>query len=576
MATGTIAASLKRLTATASWTVPTGPPDWAVRVSDPAVHAGPPRNTAWEGLVQDQVRGLRDNLLRSILSVFLQSVRGLFIPGTLQDVLDQLTDWADDVPILGDLIEVFTGIEDGDLSDLGTWVNGLGDELSDLVERTIGIGPGMVSDATVGTHATNLLLNALFDTADTVISEGGWSWDGTTGKTTNGSAKATAAGAERVMLSNRIQVEEGDNLDLSVWAKCASLSYTGSNPICLGVSRYDSAMSLLGSTDVAVWASPSATETWTQLSESYAVPAGTSYLRLRLKVSATATSGSVWFDEASAVKTGGVKDASVPGIGVMLGNVMLGLEDLAGVDINHDGALGAYQTTAAAMRANSSAITYLQSLLTAGVSAVDDFERDDDNSMGGNWSQDYSGSGAGYMETDGHAVKWDPSGWGIRTCLSRWTGTNSVSNTDTQKVLAVLGSKGQNNTLLSKCGYNYLLGRMNTAGTHYILATFGADGEVALGYVAGGSYVQWATTDVATPPGMGATISLECGYGGDSRYYVARINDQIILAWDESGTASSMGASYRGWGCGMKAEGDLLLLTQMLPAKFNSWAAWDN
>jgi hypothetical protein len=558
-------------------------PSWARDVPSYSRARGELPAPQWDEVSQNSLDEMRSKLRESILQAILLALKGFFIPGPVGAAFDQLAQWSDDlaqavtgIPVIGDIVEVFTGIEDGDLNDLGTWVNNLDENIADFVERTVGIGPGMISDATVGSHATNLLLNARFDTADTVATEGGWEWDGTEGKTVAGSAKATAAAADRIMLSNRILVGPGDTLDISVWAKCSSLTYSATNPIILAVTRYDSAMTLLGSTDVVPWVSPAATEPWTQLAGTYPVPAGTGYLRLALKVMNNATAGSVWFDEASATKTGGVKDASIPGIGLILSNVMLGLEDLTGVDINHDGALGAYQSAAAAARANASAISYLQSVINNGTSAVDDFERDDNNTMGSAlWDQTYSGSGAGYMETDGHAVTWDPSGSGQRSCIARYIGTPSVSNTDNQRIVAVLGSKGQNNSFYSKCGYNYLFARMNSTSTHYIRATFGADGEVAIGYAIGSGYVQMVTTDVS-PPGMGAALRLDCGKSGDSLWYCAYINDAPIIVWDENNASpvTSLGASYRGWGCGMLSEGGFLL-GQQLPAKFNSWAAWD-
>jgi hypothetical protein len=558
----------------------TSPPDWATAVPATADVHRAPQQQATRPFTPQQMQQVGAELIEQFLKRVLLSIVGVFVPGTTS--FEQLEEWGDNlavevakIPIIGDIIEVITGVEDGDTGDLGTWVSDVLGWVEDLFNGAGNVPPTHLGDADI-----NLLTNGDFATAASVQAMDGWSWDGTTGHLANGSAKLVADGTQHELVSNAIRVSEGQQLTVSVWEKHTSLTYSGSDPIAVGLITYSDQAGtdagVVALPDIAAVGSPAATTSWGELSGGYTVPAGVKSLRFRLTVKASATSGTVWFDEGQVLKTVGViNDPHVPGIGNLMTNAILGLEDLTGVDINHDGVLGAYQTTAASLRANTTAIAWLTSLLTGGVSAVDDFERDDSNSMGSDWSQTYSGAGAGYMDTDGHACVWNASGWGARQCIARFTGTNSTSNTDTQKVLVVLGSKGQNSPLFSKCGYNYLYGRMSSDGTHYIQATFGADGEVALGYAAGGSYVQWATTDT-TPPGNGSTLSLECGYGGDTRYYVAKINEQIILTWDESGTSSSMGASYRGWGCGMKAEGDILLLQQMNPAKINSWAGWDN
>jgi len=514
--------------------------------------------------VADWFGGFLDGSNGSLLDQLVNAFTGL--AGGLDDIVS----WVETLPLIGPLVHAITGAVTGTLDTLADWRD-------DLQARFAGVHPTRIPASVVSDTGTNIVLNATFDTDISVIEEDGWEWDGTQGKLTAGSAKVTADATLKKLESNPSYVVAGDTFDGSVWAKWDSLSYAGSDPIILSVNEYNAAGMVLNTEQLAAVNTPAATDDWTQLTfTEYTVPDGVDHVRLALMLPTTASSGTVWWDEAMLYKTGGLRDSSVPGIGTMLGNVMLGLEDLIGVDINHDGALGTYQTTAAALRANTSAIAYLNGLLTGGIAVFDDFERDDVNTLGDDWVQRYSGSGGGEMETDGHAAGWDQSGWVTRACLAQWNGTNPVLNTDRQKVVGVLGSKGQNFTWWSKCGYNFLMARMSADGTHYIRAAFGADGEVAIGYAAGGSYVQWDTTDVSPVPGNGSIISLEAGVIGDDRYYLAKINDAIILAVDEVGTASSLGSDYRGIGCGMMAEGAILAFQQANPAKFNSWAAWDN
>lgn len=44
---------------------------------------------------------------------------------TIEEIEAKLQEFFGKIPILGDLIEIITGIEDGDTDDLGTWINGL-------------------------------------------------------------------------------------------------------------------------------------------------------------------------------------------------------------------------------------------------------------------------------------------------------------------------------------------------------------------------------------------------------------------------------------------------------------------
>jgi len=119
----------------------TSPPDWAITTPSVPVHTEPATSGGWESLSQDQLRGLRENLLRSLLGAVLQAVRGLFVPGPLQDVIDQLAGWASDLldgNWGGDLIEAITGIFGGGLSDIGDWFG----DLLGLLGNPLGLGSG--------------------------------------------------------------------------------------------------------------------------------------------------------------------------------------------------------------------------------------------------------------------------------------------------------------------------------------------------------------------------------------------------------------------------------------------------
>jgi hypothetical protein len=83
------------------------PPTWAVSVPSTAgVHTEPPSTTQWQNLTQDQVNALRSKLLESILQVVVQLVTGGLLPGSAGT---QLTNWANNLPLIGPIVTALTG-----------------------------------------------------------------------------------------------------------------------------------------------------------------------------------------------------------------------------------------------------------------------------------------------------------------------------------------------------------------------------------------------------------------------------------------------------------------------------------
>ncbi|WP_066901077.1 hypothetical protein [Mycolicibacterium houstonense] len=185
---------------------------------------------------------------------------------------------------------------------------------------------GLIPASAISGSNPNLLTNPGFDGSAALAGAGIWAWDSTTGRNTPGSAKTTANGTMRAILSNPADVEAGQVLAPSVWVKTAAYSGSGT-PIRLDVRTYNAAGTVVGTSTIAAIAGPGAM--WTQLSGSYTVPAGVSQVRLRLVVDSTATGGDVWFDDATLAKTGnGPFDGILELFG--LGN----LSQLFGLDVD--------------------------------------------------------------------------------------------------------------------------------------------------------------------------------------------------------------------------------------------------
>ncbi|ORA38120.1 DUF7257 domain-containing protein [Mycobacterium aquaticum] len=158
----------------------------------------------------------------------------------------------------------------------------------------------------------NLILDGGFDTGDTLLGLPDWTHDATDGRSKPGCAVTTADGTSHVIYSNDIQVAKDDKLNLSVAVKWVGLTaLAGSDAIRLNVVAYDASGVMIGGapTMVASVASPSGnsggTNGWgTTLSGTYTVPATAVIVTVELTVMATATAGTVKFDDAESRKTG--------------------------------------------------------------------------------------------------------------------------------------------------------------------------------------------------------------------------------------------------------------------------------
>src|SRR5947209_15728799 len=151
-----------------------------------------------------------------------------------------------------------------------------------------------------------------FPDAGSVSAGGQWSWDGTvdhTGVTGSGSAKVVANGTLQAMRGVPGAVQPAQVVTASAWVSWSGLTASGS-PIQLQLvpsSNSGSSTLLAGSpVTVASITSPASSGAWTHLTGTYTVPSsGVDAVQLRLVVTATATAGSVWWDDCQADVSGG-------------------------------------------------------------------------------------------------------------------------------------------------------------------------------------------------------------------------------------------------------------------------------
>lgn len=148
-----------------------------------------------------------------------------------------------------------------------------------------------------------LLIAPNFDSADVIQLGQNWSWDGTTGRTTNGSLRVQGNSIERQVVSNKIEVKAGDVFAFSTWIKWQTAIYSSTNQITLGIVGYVDDV-IYGYNNIQqktmdAYSNP----TWQQLSGSFTIPDTVTHVALQLRLGANVSSGLVWFDDCSMKRT---------------------------------------------------------------------------------------------------------------------------------------------------------------------------------------------------------------------------------------------------------------------------------
>lgn len=168
-----------------------------------------------------------------------------------------------------------------------------------------------------GTH--NLITDPIFSSPESFSGQSIWFHDETQGRVQAGSARVTADGTSKELLSNLIIVSKEQELLFGGWVKWTGLAGTGT-PIQLAVTGYlpDGATTQIV---IASQAATPAVSDWRRLSGSYTVPQDVTSIRLRLIMGATATAGTVWWDDLSAVKSGMLQQHLVQNLPESLGGI---------------------------------------------------------------------------------------------------------------------------------------------------------------------------------------------------------------------------------------------------------------
>lgn len=261
-----------------------------------------------------------DILKDAFVTLPMDLIEGL--PGALANMannistlFNNLVGFVEGIPILGQIVEAIIGIP-GDLYHLAEWAVGVltgsspinaGNLFGQIGAGIIGLIPG----AHVAEVSPNLLTDGDFPDASTLAGDEVWTWDGAHGHTTNGCASVVCNGVAKDLSSDLIPVAQGHVLAVSAWVMWSGLSFTaGTHPIRLKMTLYKNTgtssrpqYSVVGNPDLAFDSSGLAGSGWRELAGSYTVPEGVDFVRVVPHVEASATAGTVKFDDLSLIKT---------------------------------------------------------------------------------------------------------------------------------------------------------------------------------------------------------------------------------------------------------------------------------
>lgn len=212
---------------------------------------------------------------------------------------------------------------------------------------------------------------------------------------------------------------------------------------------------------------------------------------------------------------------------------------------------------------------------------IDTFGTDIPVGLGASWPIYYEGRGEAYVSADsGEAVWIDDNGTEDQDVVAG-PYREFATATNNQVVNIVFGSLQE--WVLFDGGFNDIWARMGR-DVNGNWDGYGVRLRIGANYIKLSYFLDFEETELRTfgllnwqtwlDPLPGEKFTLVAGYEGDPRLFKVLRNGNEIISVKESGTASPMGADYRGIGFGMHAAG--ALMTQATPASIRKISAGDN
>ncbi|MDM2383799.1 hypothetical protein PP563_09690 [Mycobacteroides abscessus] len=300
----------------------------------------------WKAII-DALGEFAENLVKELI----QKLLGLDVDPeqALEDLWNLLTGWTDDIPILGDIIQIVKDFLNGNSF------------------------PGVLSISRIANIIQDLIYGAgEFLTAESVTDNPYFDWDSVTpGFISGGSIRATANGTQQVLRTEPFEVFPGQTLELRAASQWTGASATaGSNPVKVGFTPFDGAGNALADV-IRGSLQPSGDHgwQWIPVADKWPVPAGVKYVSQLLILDAGATAGTFRFSNASAwasnlLDLGLVKDLRemVDAIGGVVNSEAANIEDRLQA-ITADGKITASEIVGLIQQAQVSGLAIMQTVI---------------------------------------------------------------------------------------------------------------------------------------------------------------------------------------------------------------------
>lgn len=277
--------------------------------------------------------------------------------------------------------------------------------------------------------------------------------------------------------------------------------------------------------------------------------------------------------------SGSIPDTSVPGIGGILGSLFGGIFGLGGgvSGVTQSQGFEAVAAQTDTLVGLSALVAQIQAGQDPAPSAADDFERVSTTNLGPTlWDQYASGSGT-WATPNGHDASWSGNFSTDFVCRYKLT----QATTDAMTSTIVLGSTPDSNLVpLPANGHDDVWVRLG-AFTSFATRTgvrlrVSGNGTWRLSAFVNGAEVVLLASGSLTRPAAGAILSLTVG---TARNFVARLNGTVIPGSNvtEIGTASQLGAAFRSYGLGGRAEYVVFFIPPFFwlskPGSMRQWTA---
>lgn len=227
---------------------------------------------------------------------------------------------------------IFSGLDLlGTTDPLGDFVEWISNILSVSLSGIIDILGKVIPIGALTDETMSVIWEGGFDTADTIPTGFGFTWDGTDGETTPyGCAVATGNTTTKAIYSNVFDVSPNQILRWRVAAKYSGVSNSGADAVLLELIPYNSANVAGAAVKVAGFQPSGTVADWsTVITGDYTVPmSGWKKAAARITVTSLINTGTLKFDNASVSRVQKIAQEWVEGLIDALANIIDWIENL--------------------------------------------------------------------------------------------------------------------------------------------------------------------------------------------------------------------------------------------------------